>query len=340
MRESNRTSPTKMFLAFFIIFLVLVGIFLLDYKNSLEKPASDNPEKVTFQIKSGESVNLILDNLVEKNLIQKRLLPYTKVYLKLNKLEGTLQAGTYSIPRNLSIKELITTLQNAKEQDIWVTIPEGLRKDEIAEIIANELKKSESASFSVESFLAMSTDTTLIETLELPFEVTDLEGFLYPDKYALAPNSTTESIIKLLVNTFKQKIDAKYDEYTYEDIIMASIVEREGRNSEDRPIIAGILQKRIKEGWLLQADATLLYPIKDWKHTITEQDLQVDNPYNSYKKIGLPPTPISNPGHQAIEATLNPKETPYYFYIHGKDGVARYAKTLTEHHNNINTYLK
>ena len=329
-----------MFLAFFIICLVLIGILILDYNNSLEKPASDNPDKVTFQIKSGEGVNLILNNLVENNLIQKRLLPYTKVYLKINKLEGTLQAGTYSIPRNLSIKELVTTLQNAKEQDIWVTIPEGLRKDEIAEIIAKELQQSESAKFSKDNFLAMTTDTTFIETLGLPFAVNDLEGFLYPDKYALAPNSTTESVITLLINTFKQKIDTKYDTYTYEDIIMASIVEREGRNSEDRPIIAGILQKRIKEGWLLQADATLLYPLKDWKHVITEQDLQEDSPYNSYKKIGLPPTPISNPGFQAIDATLNPEETSYYFYIHGKDGIARYAKTLTEHHDNINTYLK
>lgn len=337
MSDSKKTSPMKILLAFLVICAVLLGILFFDYKNSLDKPISNSTEKVDFQIKQGDGVNGILHNLIEKELIKKRSFYYSKIYLKLNKLEGKLQAGNYSIPRNLNIKELMETLQKAKEQDFWVTIPEGLRKDEVAVIIAKELEKSEKASFSIDDFLKATTNPDFIATLNLPAEVKDLEGFLYPDKYAFASDSTTESVLKILVETFHKKV---IKDYTYKDIIMASIVEREGFNSEDRPIIAGILQKRIREGWLLQADATLLYPLKDWKYEITYQDLEKDNPYNSYKRIGLPPTPICNPSVQAIEATLSPKESPYYFYIHGKDGVARYAKTLAEHHANIKNYLR
>ena len=235
------------------------------------------------------------------------------------------------------MKELIATLQNGKEQDIWITIPEGLRKDEIAEIITKELDKVESTNFSKDDFLKATTDPTFIETLELPEEVKDLEGFLFPDKYALAPDSTTNSVIKVLVENFKKRVGT---EYTYEDIVMASIVEREGYNGTDRPIIAGILLKRLEEGWLLQADATLLYPVKNWKHVITVQDKADDNPYNSYKKTGLPPTPICNPGIQAINATRTPEASPYYFYIHDKDGNPHYSKTLEEHNANVNKYLR
>ncbi len=317
---------------------ILIGIVIyFDYTGALDVQNTQDSEKVTFQISEGESVNLILNNLVEKGLLRKRFINYAKVYLKATKTEGKLQAGTYNIPKNLNMKELIATLQNGKEQDIWVTIPEGLRKDEIAEIITKELDKVESTNFSKDDFLKATTDPTFIETLELPEEVKDLEGFLFPDKYALAPDSTTNSVIKVLVENFKKRVGT---EYTYEDIVMASIVEREGYNGTDRPIIAGILLKRLEEGWLLQADATLLYPVKNWKHVITVQDKADDNPYNSYKKTGLPPTPICNPGIQAINATRTPEASPYYFYIHDKDGNPHYSKTLEEHNANVNKYLR
>lgn len=318
--------------------LILIGIVVFfDYKGALDKPNSDSPEKVTFQIKEGEAVNNILKNLVDEGVLGKRFVNYVKIYLKTTKAEAKIQAGSYSIPKNLNIKELIKTLQDGKDQDIWITIPEGLRKDEIASIIAKELEKIDKATFSVEEFIKATTDTEVITKLDLPSEVKDLEGFLYPDKYAFSPNSTTMSVIEVLVGNFKKKIGT---EYTYEDIVMASIVEREGYNAQDRPVIAGILLKRLREGWLLQADATLLYPVKDWKHVITVQDKANDNPYNSYKKAGLPPTPICNPGIQAINATRNPEESLYYFYIHDNDGNPHYARTLEEHNANVNKYLR
>lgn len=328
----------KKTLSIVLIIAIIAGVgLLIDYRSSLDKQNSKDSEKVTFQIKEGEAVDTILGNLVDEGLLRKRFVKYTKVFLKASKMEGQIQAGTYNIPKNLSIKELITTLQNGKNQDVWVTIHEGLRKDEIAKILNDELSQIDTASFSVDEFLTLTTDSEFIKTLELEIDIKDLEGFLFPDKYALDPNSTTKSVIKVLVDNFKKKVG---EEYTYDDIIMASIVEREGYTEQDRPIIAGLLLKRIREGWLLQADATLLYPVKDWKHVITQQDKDNDNPYNSYKRPGLPPTPICNPGLQAIKATQNPEETPYYFYIHDNDGVPHYAVTNEEHNINVNKYLR
>ncbi len=327
----------KIFLAL-ILLLFCAGIaLLLDYRQSLNKPQSQDANKISFQIKKGEGVDAILKNLIDSSLLNKRYYLYAKVYLKLNDLEKKLQAGLYELPKNLNMTELFKTLQDAKEQDIWVTIPEGLRKDEVATILDRELSKSEKATFSQDEFLSLCTDSEYIKTLGFSIVLNDLEGFLFPDKYAFSPESTTKSVLKEMTDNFKKRVGT---DYKYEDIVMASIVEREGFNSQDRPIIAGILLKRLREGWLLQADATLLYLPKDWKHIITDIDKKSDNPYNTYKKIGLPPTPICNPGLQAIEASLHPEESPYYFYIHDKDGVPHYGVTLSDHNNNVTKYLR
>jgi UPF0755 protein len=123
-------------------------------------------------------------------------------------------------------------------------------------------------------------------------------------------------------------------------MILASLVEREGYTNDDRPIIADILQRRLEEGWLLQVDATLLYPVKDWKHEITQVDKDNNNPYNTYRYPGLPPTPICNPGLQSINAVRNPQSNNYYYYIHEEDGTPHYSETLSEHNENVNRYLR
>lgn len=337
MNTKKISSLAKFVLIFFAVAVILIFIVFNSYKNALKTSNSDNTDTVSFEIKEGTSVDQILNDLIGSNLLNKSHLYFTKAYLKFNKLGDKIQAGNYQIPQNLTIEELIKTLQSAKDQDIWVTIPEGLRKDEIANILEIELGKYETTEFSKEEFLAKTEDPEYIKQLELPIETNNLEGFLFPDKYALSPNSTTDSVIVRLIENFKTKVT---EEIKYEDIIMASIVEREGNNGEDRPIIAGILLKRIREGWLIQADATLLYLTKDWKHIITIQDKENDNPYNSYKKAGLPPTPICNPGLQAINATINPEESPYYYYIHDNDGIVRYATTLEQHSQNVAKYLR
>ncbi len=333
----NKGKLSKLFFFFILLPLIVIGILLFDYNRSIHFPNSKSDEKVTIEITEGESVNQILQSLLNNELISQKNYYYTKIYLKKNNLGTKLQAGIYNLPQNLTLVELIDTLQFGRSEEVWVTIPEGLRKDEIAEIIEGEFNGQDALLFSKEEFLALTTNQEFINTLELHVEIDNLEGFLFPDKYSFPKDISTQEVIEKLVDNFKGKTGGSY---TYQDIVFASIVEREGYNANDRPIIAGIIIKRFEEGWLLQTDATLLYPVKNWKHIITIQDKEDDNPYNTYKKIGLPPTPICNPGLQSIEAVQNPVKTNYYFYIHDNDRNPHYAETLGEHNANVNKYLR
>ncbi|MBP5204216.1 endolytic transglycosylase MltG [bacterium] len=331
-----RTIFTTLFFLIIIAFAISFFVIKNKYNKSLTQPNSDSEEQVTFVVEPGETPQQIIESLIENGLLRKDYKSFAKYYLRSQKIGTKLEAGTFFIKKNTTMTELFETLQHAVNKDVWVTIPEGLRKDEIAKIVQEEFTLYGQTEFSAEEFLALSEDVEFISTLELADGVEDLEGFLYPDRYAFAPESTAKTVIEKLVYTFKDKIG---EPYTYKDVIVASLVERESRKAEEKPIIAGIIWKRYNEGWLLQIDASLLYAYKDWKHVITEQDIEEDTPYNVYKKEGLPPTPICNPGIETLKATLNPEESEYYYYIHDNNGQIHYAKTLQEHNSNVSKYL-
>jgi len=328
-------STIRIFLFALVTVIIATIVIKLDYDKALRTPNSDSQEKVIVQIDQGATVDQILTKLVDQGVIQEKWLTYVKLYLKQENLAAKLQAGTYELPKNLSIKEVIDSLQNGKNPDIWVTIPEGLRKDEIADILNQELSKADTTNFSKEEFLRLTTDKAYIQTLGLTVNISDLEGYLFPDRYAFPITTKTSDTIDKMVKNFITKVGTAD---TYDQIILASIVEREGFSDQDRPIIAGIFIKRLEEGWLLQACATVLYPLKDWKHEITDADKESDSPYNTYKKPGLPP--ICNPGLESINAVRNYKKTDYYYYIHDNNAIVHYAKTLEEHNANINQYLR
>lgn len=330
-------STIRIFLFALVTVIIATIVIKLDYDKALRTPNSDSQEKVIVQIDQGATVEQILTKLVDQGVIQEKWLTYVKLYLKQENLAAKLQAGTYELPKNLSIKEVIDSLQNGKNPDIWVTIPEGLRKDEIADILNQELSKADTTNFSKEEFLRLTTDKAYIQTLGLTVNISDLEGYLFPDRYAFPITTKTSDTIDKMVKNFITKVGTAD---TYDQIILASIVEREGFSDQDRPTIAGIFIKRLEEGWLLQACATVLYPLKDWKHEITDADKKSDSPYNTYKKPGLPPTPICNPGLESINAVRNYKKTDYYYYIHDNNAIVHYAKTLEEHNANINQYLR
>jgi len=323
-----------------LITVVIIGVIIkLDYSKALETPNSSDATKISLEITPGETTGDILNALVQNDLIKEKWLNYAKIYLRLKDLSSSLQAGTYSLPKNLTILEIIETLQNGRDPDNWVTIPEGLRKDTMADLITKEIP-----TLSKETFLALTIDKTFIDTLDLPVDIQDLEGYLFPDTYAFAPEATEADVITKIVENFKTIVGT---EDSYKDIIFASIVEREGFDNEDRPTIAGILIKRYNEGWKLGSSVTVLYHFKTWKEeTLTTEDLDdTSNPYNTYALVGLPPTPICNPGLESIEAMRNPVETDYYYFIRGKDteeekGETHYGITYEDHQENINNYLR
>ena len=162
------------------------------------------------------------------------------------------------------------------------------------------------------------------------------EGYLFPDTYFFTNKETPEEIINKMQDNFKVKAgDVQKD-----ILIMASIIEKEARKPEDRKIISGILWKRIKEGMPLQVDAVFDYLLDKESSEITQADLKMDSPYNTYKHKGLPPTPICNPGLDAIEAAENPVDSKFWYYLSDKTGVTHFARTFEEHKQNKFRYLK
>lgn len=172
------------------------------------------------------------------------------------------------------------------------------------------------------------------------------EGFLFPDTYEFFKKTTPQKVVEKMKNNFDNKISEFLPEIERQKkslkdiIIMASIIEKEVHNPEDRKIVSGILWKRIERGIGLQVDASLTYILGKTSAELTQDDLKLDSPYNTYKYKGLPKGPISNPGKDAILAALYPEKSPYLFYLSDNDGITRYARNFEEHKNNKQKYLQ
>ncbi len=226
--------------------------------------------------------------------------------------------------------------------ELWVTVPEGLRREEIAERFIQSLEKQgQEASVFRDEFLR---------------ESEGLEGYLFPDTYLFPRDAKASSIVSVMKNTFDKKIAEIGKNYPSgygldEVVILASLIEREAITDEERPVVAGILYNRLDNDWPLQVDAAVQYGIASvkctalsikcdswWPKSLTKDDLEINSPYNTYKYQGIPPAPISNPGLESLKAAANPEKNDYFFYIHA-EGKIYYARTLEEHNANIRKYL-
>jgi UPF0755 protein len=238
--------------------------------------------------------------------------------------------GDYALPKKQNVLTLAWRVSHGKLDitPVRITLPEGINSFEIADIISNNFP-----SFDKKIFLDL-------------VEKEKLEGYLFPDTYFFMPNVIEEEVIKIMHNNFYEKIKEVSDDIgkfgkSESDVIkMASIIEEEARTLESREIIAGILWKRISMGMALQVDSSFRYINGKTTATLSTEDLNIDSPYNSYTRRGLPPTPISNPGLEAIKATISPRKTPYLYFLTDKDGNMHYATTFEEHVANKLKYLR
>ncbi|MBU0612367.1 endolytic transglycosylase MltG [Patescibacteria group bacterium] len=244
--------------------------------------------------------------------------------------------GGYKISKEMTPEQLASVLKG-KPYMKWVKIPEGLRKEEIAQLLKDTLGWSEK-----EKVDWITKDTT---------QNTDyLEGVYFPDTYLIPIDESPLNVAKRLISKFNENFAPYTTEFYKKNIkwttalTLASIVQRESPNDVDAPLIAGILWNRLNQKMYLNVDATLQYIRGDkgngWWAPISIADKKTDSPYNTYMYTGLPPHPISNPGLPAIEAVLNPKQTDCFYYIHDKNRITHCAVTYEEHQANIEQYLK
>ncbi len=308
---------------FLLVFLISKG-----WWNSQLSPESLDKSTKIIVIEQGESFSKVAENLKKQNLIRSSWA--FNIYAKQTGMGARIQTGTFRLSPSMSSEQILKIL-SLQPVENWVTLLEGWRVEEMAQILSSKFKVQSSR------FLKIAK-----------------EGYMFPDTYLFPDDVTEEQIVKKLRDNF----DIKYSDeirakikalgLTEEQgVILASIVEREARSSEARRMVASILLKRFKIGMGLNADATVQYALVPkgsvnppaggwWERHLTGDDLQVDSPYNTYIHSGLPPTPISNPGLSSIVAVANADSgTPYLYYYHDSKGVSHYAETLEEHNQNI-----
>lgn len=313
---------------FGILMLLLLGGSFLWWRN-VTSPVNPQDTRIRdFTIETGDNIRNITTNLKEAGLIKNQVGFF--IQIKMLGLDSSIQAGNFRLSPAMK-PQTIAQLLTHGVSDVRVTIMEGLRNEEVA------------ALFSREPFLI--PETSFLKEAR--------EGYLFPDTYDFTKDATEGAVIAKLTENFNQKITddikqkiAMQDINFDEGLVLASIVEKEGRTDEDRPVIAGILLKRLKNDWPLQADATLQYALgyqKEeqtwWKKELTTADKKVNSPYNTYINVGLPPQPICNPGLMAIQAVAEFQGSDYWYYLHDAEGQVHYAKTLEEHEANIAKYL-
>jgi UPF0755 protein len=319
---------------------VICGASIWFWWKAVSAPAnSQSTQEVLVVIPKGASAAEIGKLLAEKALIKD---PFVfRLTAQIKGYATKIVAGTYKITPDKNLEEILQILQKGP-LDVWVTIPEGWRREQIAIRFENVFAASQ-RKFDTSLFLALTRN---------------LEGRLFPDTYLVPQTASEEAVVKLLTDNFSKRTESlsiRTSELSSGQVlILASIIERETKDAPgERSIVAGILLKRLKNNWPLQADATLQYakdadqiqkrgvPINVYKfwEPITVEDKAVDSPYNTYLHPGLPPIPIANPGLSAIQAVLSPQDSPYWYYLHGSDGQIHFARTIEEHQSNINKYL-
>ncbi|KKR50475.1 MAG: hypothetical protein UT84_C0011G0021 [Candidatus Curtissbacteria bacterium GW2011_GWA1_40_16] len=334
------TAIKKLPVVFGILFVLLITspVLLYKYYNLLLQPVSYSspaPAK-TIVITPGQPLVQVAANLEKEHLI-KSAFAFRLLVAQMG-ISRNIQAGDFNISPDMSSKEIATFLTHGAI-DVWVTIPEGLRIEEQADRIEQKLKfgANEDYKFDKKQYIQLAK-----------------EGYMFPDTYLIPKDATAEDVSDRFQQTFKQKVSdtvlnkgTKYGLSPQDVIILASLLEKEAKTSEEKPIIAGIFINRLNAGLPLQVDATVSYAKgyvsaqNTWWPQVTVANYQdIKSAYNTYLHLGLPPAPIASPGQDSINAAASPAQTDYYYYLHDTTGKIHYAKTAQEHNNNIQTYLQ
>ncbi len=326
-----------------LIVLGVVGVLVVRfwYGSALKPVAAFDESRQTVKIEQGMIVSTIADLLEEKELI--RSSAAFAWYVRSHNI--TLQAGQFVLQPSMSAADIAEVLQTGKAEEMIVTIPEGFTVTDIDALLAEKDLIEPGDFLACAQECDLSAFTFLPNRSGLADRGGQVEGYLFPDTYfVIAADLTAESFLKRLLQTFEQKvveglateIDAS-PRSLHDVVTMASLIEEEASNDEERPVIAGILWKRYDEGMGLGVDATVRYIVNKPTAAITLADLNTNSPYNTRKFKGLPPGPISSVGLASIRASLEPEDSSYWYYLHGNDGQIRYAETNEEH--NVNRFL-
>lgn len=296
---------------------------------------------VTVNINKGSTLREIGETLVDSKVIRNsRFFVY---YGRLTGQDKEMQAGTYRISNTWSMKEIVDCISRGKVASYRLTIPEGYTVNQIEDLLVQK-GIADRARFQ-KAFKANYPFSFLADIPETGPE--RLEGFLFPATYELRPGMSEEEIIKLMLQRFQTAFTPELQQRAKEMglsvrevVTLASLVEREAKLEQERPQIAAVFLNRLQQGIRLESCATVQYILGKQKETLTNKDLQNPSPYNTYLHMGLPPSPIANPGLSSIKAVLYPADVDYLFFVARGDGSHHFSNTFREHQEAARHYQK
>lgn len=253
-----------------------------------------------------------------------------RVYARLTGRDREIRAGTYVLQHGLSWNELVNALRRGQGIERRITIPEGWALREIVPELAEQLGVPE------DSVRRAVRDTALLHALGI--YTPTLEGYIFPDTYIFAYGTQPRTAVREMVRRFEEVWQPAWNSRLSElgmsrnDIVtLASIIEKEARLAEERPVISAVYHNRLRSGMPLQADPTVQYALGEHHQRVLYRDLEVDSPYNTYRHTGLPPGPIASPGKASLEAALFPAAVPYLYFVADSDGHHEFRTTFREH---------
>lgn len=326
----------KKWAAIAAVLIVLVGGGLGTYlafgtTAVMQRSDRDAKENIYMTVKSGTTASEISERLTQLGVIDSRFRFWW--LMKLQGDAGKFKTGTYAFKPHMDEQAVLDKLVAGDTTIVKFTIPEGFGVKEIAKRLADEGLVDE------QDFLEKAKTYAPYDYMKkLPNERYAAEGYLFPDTYEIQSDVTPELIMKMMTQDFDSRLTPAMRQQAasmglsiHDLVTLASLVEKEARYDEDRPIIAQVFLKRLQMGMPLQSDTTLQYLMAGPKENVSIADTKIDSPYNTYQHEGLPPGPIASPGMKAINAVLHPAATDYLYFVADHDGYNHYAKTYEEH---------
>ena len=325
-----RTTLISCFWGLLALVWIIVG--LLYFQAS--RPMSDNTELQVFEVVPGMTLKRVSQELSRQNLIRSAS-AFQAIALIQDK-QKLIMVGEYNVSPSMLPADILKRITSGKTVLHPVTIPEGYRITEIADLLAKQNLADK------ENFLQQTKNMKLVTGVSAD----SLEGYLFPETYHFGKFTAEATIVKKMVETFKERAlkqkflkRAREMGFSYHEIItLASLIEKETGKDSERKQISSVFHNRLKKNMRLQTDPTVIYAIKNFDGNIRKRDLKIDSPYNTYRHKGLPPGPIASPGLKSIIAALYPAKTANLYFVSRQDGSHQFSATLNEHNRAVQKY--
>jgi len=329
----------KNFFIYGLLTFALLSIMTLYFGYFLISAGSNENKETIFIVKKGSGLKTIAADLKRKGLIKNQSL-----FILMAILRGeckNIKAGEYSLNLLMSPVKIFNVLTSGTIKTYSLTIPEGFTAEQIANTLGktNLINKNE--------FAALVNDKEIAVSYNIDGQ--GLEGYLFPDTYLISRNMEARDLIDIMVKHFwrvfkevteSRNFAASQSLSEREVVTLASIVEKETANPEERPVIASVFLNRLKRGMRLESDPTVIYGMEKFNGNLTRRDILTPTQYNTYIIYGLPPGPIANPGRESLMAVINPTITDYLYFVSKNNGSHYFSETLSEHNRAVVKYQK